>query len=78
MKGEYSGKSGFYSILFSYDGLIFHNQANSKNKHYYSTLAIIDGAPLAVGGTNPNTNKAEIFDIASNTWTEVEPYPYSD
>ena len=37
-----------------------------------------DQAPLAVGGYSPNTNKAESLDIASNTWTEVDNYPYHD
>ena len=80
VKGEYLGscKTGFYLILFSYDGLIFHSQADSKNGHFYSTLAIIDGAPLAVGENSPNTKKAEILDISSNTWTEVADYPYHD
>ena len=63
-------------ILFRYDGTIFHNQANSKNEHAYTTLATIDEAPLAVGGSSSNTNKAETFDIATNTWTEVADYPY--
>ena len=64
--------------LLSYDGNVFHNQANSKNGHYYSTLANVDDAPLAVGGYNPLIKKAEIFDISSNTWTEVADYPYHD
>ena len=64
--------------LFSYDGLIFHNQADSKNGHYYTTLANIDDAPLAVGGDGPTTKKAEILDISSNTWTEVADYPYHE
>ena len=63
-------------ILFRYDGIIFHNQANSKHAHSTTTLANIDEAPLAVGGSNPTTNKAETFDIATNTWTEVADYPY--
>ena len=62
----------------SYDGFIFHNQANSKNAHHYTTLANIDKAPLAVGGIGPKTKKAEIFDISSNSWTEVADYPYHD
>ena len=78
VKGDYLGKPGFYLILFSYDGLIFHSQADSKTKHYYTTLAIIDGAPLAVGGFSTYTNKSEILDISSNTWTEVADYPYHD
>ena len=67
-----------YLILFSYDGFIFHNQADSKNNHFYTTLANIDQAPLVVGGSNPTTKKAEVFDISSNTWTEVADYPYHD
>jgi len=39
-------------------------------------LANIDDAPLAVGGQSDNTKKAEIFDISSNTWTEIAEYPY--
>ena len=63
---------------FSYDGDIFHNQADAKNGHADTTLANIDGAPLAVGGYSSNTNKAEILDISSNTWTEIAEYPYHD
>ena len=37
-----------------------------------------NGAPLAVGGYNPNLNKAETFNIESNTWTEREEYPFHD
>ena len=61
---------------FSYDGAVYHNHADSKNGHYYTTLANIDAAPLVVGGYNSNTNKSEKFDISTNTWTEVEDYPY--
>ena len=63
---------------FSYDGFVFHNQADAKNGHAYTTLAKIDEAPLAVGGDTLATNKAEILDIASNTWTEIAEYPYHD
>ena len=78
VKGEYLSKPGFYFILLSYDGLIFHSQAGSKNGHKYATLAIIEGSPLAVGGTGPDTKKSEILDISSNTWTEVADYSYHD
>ena len=64
--------------LFSYDGSVFHNQADSKNGHYYTTLAKIDGAPLSVGGDYSQANKAEILDVSSNLWTEVAEYPYHD
>ena len=63
---------------FSYDGFLFHNQANSKTGHYFTTLAKIDEVPLAVGGSSPVTNKAEILDISSDTWTEIAEYPYHD
>ena len=68
----------FYLTVFSYDGSVFHNQADSKNGHYVTSLAKIDEAPLAVGGNSPNTNKAEILDISSNVWTEVAEYPNHD
>ena len=67
-----------FIILFSYDEITFHNQTNSNNEHHKTTLANIDGAPLAVGGYDPYIKKAEIFDISSNTWTEVADYPYHE
>ena len=73
-----SDGTDFYITLFSYDGSVFHNQADSKNGHYYTTLAKIGEAPLAVGGYSSNTNKAEILDISSNVWTEIAEYPYHD
>ena len=73
-----SDGTDFYITLFSYDGSVFHNQADSKNGHYYTTLAKIDEAPLAVGGNGPDTKKAEILDISTNVWTEVAEYPYHD
>ena len=57
----------------SYDGNIFHNQTDSNTEHQYISLATFDEAPMAVGG---KTAKAEILDISSNTWTEIEDYPY--
>ena len=60
----------------SYDGDIFHNHADSKNGHYMTTLANIEGSPLAVGGNSPETNKAETYDISANKWTEIGDYPY--
>ena len=62
----------------SYDGNIFHIHADSKNGHYQTTLANIEGSPLAVGGYGPSINKAETYDIETNTWTEVTDYPYHD
>ena len=65
-------------ILFSYNGQTFFNQADSKNAHYSTALAKIEGAPLAVGADDAKTNKAETLDISTNTWTEVADYPYHD
>ena len=73
----FSDWNHFYMILFSYNGFVFHNQADSKNDHYLTTLAMIDEDPMAVGSFN-KTNKAEVFDISSNVWTEVAEYPYHD
>ena len=66
----------FDKALLSYDGFVFHNQADAKNEHYLTTLASIDEAPLAIGGQS--TKKAEIFDVSSNSWTEIADYPYHD
>ena len=68
----------FDLTVFSYDGFLFHNHADSKNGHYRISLAKFDQAPLAVGGEASNTNKAEIFNIANNTWTEIAEYPCHD
>ena len=57
---------------------MFHNEADSKNGHYYTSLAKIGEAPLAVGGFGSYTNKAETLDLSTNTWTEVSDYPYHD
>ena len=78
VKGEFLNQSWFLESLFSYDGINFHNHADSKNGHYFTTLANIDDAPLAVGGASSNIKKAEILDISSNTWTEVADYPYHE
>ena len=77
-KVSFSVKSDSYISFFSYDSDIFHNHADSKNDHYWTTLATIDNAPLAVGGYSPNIKKAEILDISSNIWTEVADYPYHE
>jgi len=66
----------FYLQIHS-PGFIFHNQADVTNEHFQTSLANIDGDPLAVGG-NSSYTKAEILDIASNTWTEIAEYPYHD
>ena len=62
----------------SYDGYAFRSQADSKYGHYRTSLANFKDSPLAVGGYSPNTNKAEIYDISTNSWTEVANYPYYD
>ena len=73
-------RTDFHLTLLSYDGSVFHNQVDSKYGHPWTTLAKIDGAPMAVGGSHVGsaTNKAETLDISSNVWTEVAEYPYHD
>ena len=71
----------FYVFLlilsfYSYDGAVFHNHPDSKNGHYSTTLANSNGSPLAVGDYNYKHSKAEIFNIATNTWTDIDDYPY--
>ena len=65
-------------IYFSYDGESFRSHADSNVNHYGSSLANVDGQPLAVGGYSPETNAAETFDYTRNTWTEIAAYPYHD
>ena len=60
----------------SYDGKSFYAHARSTHGHYWTSLAEIKGSPLGVGGHMDNTNKVEIYDIATNKWTELAPYPY--
>ena len=69
-------KNNNVNLSKSYDGDIFHIHADSKSDHHRITLANIEGSPLAVGGYSPNINKAETYDIATNTWIEVANYPY--
>ena len=67
-----------HKTISSYDGFIFHEHASSKTGHTLTTLANIEGSPLAVGGFSPDTNKAETYDISANLWTEIAEYPYHD
>ena len=67
-----------FTFTFSYDGVRFRNHVDSKHKHWETSLANIEGSPLAVGGYSPATNKAETYDISTDVWTEVADYPYHD
>ena len=79
VKGLFILMNYFDISQFSFDGSIFYNQASSNYGHHRSSLAkTSDGAPLIVGAERPLSNKAEIMDIASNTWTEIAEYPYHD
>ena len=66
----------FNSLFSSYDGVATHFHADSTIAHYKTSLVDFNGVPLAVGGYNANTNKAETYDISTNKWTEVANYPY--
>ena len=70
----------FHQIVFSYDGFAFRNHADSKNGHFYTALANIEGYPLALGGYTGSSfiKNAETYDISTNAWTEVADYPYHD
>ena len=70
----------FKNDYYSYDGLIFHQHADSIHGHSHIPLANVNGSPLAVGGYHGNgyNRKAETFDITTNAWTEVADYPYLD
>ena len=66
----------FIILFYSYDGTVFHNHQNSKNDHALTTLANFNESPFAVGDYYVEHSKAEIFNIATNTWTEVDDYPF--
>lgn len=66
-----------YSNLFSYDGNNFFNHTNSIFGHRKTSLANYNGSPMAVGGYS-KSNKTEIYDISTDTWTEAAEYPYHD
>ena len=65
-------------INLSYDGQNFHQHGNSSIEHYGTSLANSNDAPFVVGGSSPRTNKAEIFDISTDTWVRVDAYFFSD
>lgn len=61
----------------SYDGNNFFNHTNSIFGHRKTSLANYNGSPMAVGGYS-KSNKTEIYDISTDTWTEAAEYPYHD
>ena len=65
-------------LFSSYDGEAFRNHADSKYGHYVTSLANFKDSPLAVGGYDPLINKAETYEISTNTWTEVGIYPFHE
>ena len=64
--------------IFSYDGVAFHRHSDAKTGHVYTTLANYDGSPFAVGGSDPDSNKVEVYDISTDKWSDVLEYPYHD
>ena len=76
-KVNFSFRISYFELSnLSYDGSIFHTHPDSKTGHYATTLANVEGSPLAVGGSDPETNKAETYDISTNTWTQIADYSY--
>ena len=61
---------------FSYNGEKYTNHPSTVNDHYRSTLGNIENKILAVGGSDTNTNKVELFDIDSNKWTAKTSFPF--
>ena len=68
------------SLIFSFDGEIVKNHANSTNGHLYTTLGTYKESPLAVGGYVERTGAwiphAEIYNNATNTWNSIADYPF--
>ena len=60
----------------SYDGDVYHNHADSNNKHDQTYLGNFLGSPMAVGSRTDRSNKAEIYNITINEWADVTAYPY--
>ena len=58
--------------------MAFHQHADSKTEHAATTLANYDGSPFAVGGSEPDSNKVEVYDISANVWSDASEYPYHD
>ena len=50
------------------------NYPNATHDHFYTTLGDIGNKIVAVGGSL--SNKVELFDINSNTWTMQPSFPY--
>ena len=71
-------KNSFIILFFSYDGIVFQDHDDSNYGHHFTSLANIEGFPLATGGFMNDTNKAETYDYSTNTWTEVAEYPYHE
>ena len=61
---------------FSYNGEKYTNHPSTVNDHYRSSLGNIENKILAVGGSDTNTNKVELFDIDSNKWTAKTSFPF--
>ena len=64
-------------IYFSYDGSVYHKHADSKHAHFFTSLAIIDGIPMATGGYGdyPHgdyTTLSETYDYKKDTWIEIK------
>ena len=65
-------------LYFSYNGQTSDDHPDSVYDHYYTSLGNIQNTVVAIGSLSPNNNKVELFDIASNTWTSKEPFPYAE
>ena len=50
------------------------NYPNATHDHYFTTLGDIENKIVAIGGES--SNKVELFNINSNTWTMQPSFPY--
>ena len=65
-------------LYFSYNGQTSQDHPDSAYSHYYTSLGNIQNTVVAIGSWSPSNNKVELFDIATNTWTSKEPFPYAE
>ena len=67
-----------YSLILSYDGRIFHDHQSTKYDHYMTFLATLHDVPHIVGSAflSSNGNKVESYNSTTNTWVELNHYPF--
>ena len=72
LKSKFLGHNG----ILSFNGNDYTNHRDTVNDHNWTSLGNINNKVLAVGGSNTDNKKVEMFDINSNTWTTKASFPY--